>query len=183
VGLLTAIDDFVCHGNKSFRIDHPLDPTNQYPYHYCTESSEPLNVYSGTIITNALGEAYVDLPDYFESIDRDFRYHLTVVEDDDSPGFVHVKIARKSHNNQFKIRASAPNTTVCWRVEATRNDRWVQTHGAPVEQDKPAQLRGTYQHPELYGLGEDRSESPPRSRGLRADADVPLPAAPIKGMP
>jgi hypothetical protein len=40
---------------------------------------------------------------------------------------------------------------VSWRVEALRNDRWVQQRGAPVEIEKEGPEKGTYQHPELYG--------------------------------
>jgi hypothetical protein len=147
-------------GTKSFCIDHPLDPENKYLHHYCAESPEPLNVYSGTVVTSALGEAFVTLPEYFESINRDFRYQLTVVDDSDSGAFVHAKIAREIRNSVFKIRTSAPHTKVCWRVEATRNDRWVQANGAPVERNKPEHLRGTYQNPELYGLGDEYAEFP-----------------------
>ena len=39
--------DFGSSGLKSFRIDHPADPENKYLLHYCSESPEPLNFYSG----------------------------------------------------------------------------------------------------------------------------------------
>ena len=45
----------------------------------------------------------------------------------------------------------APRARVCWRVEAVRNDRWVQMRGAPVEVDKPEAERGQYPHPERNG--------------------------------
>lgn len=138
-------------GTKSFRIDHPLDPANRYLYHYASESPEPVNFYTGNVVTNAKGEAWVTLPDYFSEINRDFRYTLTVVEDTDSETFVLAKVARKIQGNRFKIRTSEGGVEVSWRVDAVRNDRWMQAYGAPVEQDKPATLRGTYQHPELYG--------------------------------
>ena len=44
-------------GNKAFLIDHPLDPANKYLYHYCIESNEVLNVYSGNVSTGADGMA------------------------------------------------------------------------------------------------------------------------------
>jgi len=43
------------------------------------------------------------------------------------------------------------------RVEATRNDRWVQRHGAPVEVDKPPSESGAYQNPDLYDQPDERA--------------------------
>ena len=51
----------------------------------------------------------------------------------------------------FRIAGGAPGTKVSWRVEALRNDLWVQKRGAPVEVEKQDLEKGTYQHPELYG--------------------------------
>lgn len=139
-------------GTKSFRIDHPLDPANKYLLHYSSEGPEPLNVYSGNITTNAKGYATVVLPDYFAEINKDFRYQLTIVDDGEQNDFVMAKVVSKIRENRFTVRTSRPNIEVSWRVEARRNDLWVQRYGAPVEMDKPEAERGTYQHPELYGL-------------------------------
>jgi hypothetical protein len=138
-------------GTKSFRIDHPQDPANKYLLHYSSEGPEPLNVYTGNVITDATGSGWVQLPSYFEDINRDFRYTLTVVDDSDSDVFVQAKIAREIRNNRFKIRTNAPHVKVTWRVEAIRNDLWMQQHGAPVELEKEGRERGTYHQPELYG--------------------------------
>jgi len=143
-------------GTKSFRIDHPFDPENKYLLHYSAEGPEPLNVYTGNIVTDARGEAWVQLPDYFAEINKEFRYTLTVVDDTDSDRFVMAKIARKIRENRFKIRTSAPNVEVTWRVEGVRNDLWVRKYGAPVVQEKEGLERGTYQHPELYGKPKER---------------------------
>lgn len=47
--------------------------------------------------------------------------------------------------------AGAPGAKVSWRVEAVRNDLWVQQRGAPIEVEKSEFERGAYQHPGLYG--------------------------------
>lgn len=161
--------NFSASGTKSFRIDHPADPENMYLMHYCSEGPEPLNLYSGTVTTDAKGESWVRLPAYFESINRDFRYSLTVVDDTDSESFVQAKVARKIKDNQFKIRTSSPNVEVSWRVEAVRNDLYVRTHGAPVEVEKGIEFRGTYLQPELYGKSDQQSEflQPVRRAGGR----------------
>src|SRR5205085_2362147 len=51
----------------------------------------------------------------------------------------------------FRIAGGVPLGKVSWRVEALRNDRWIQQHGAPVEEEKSGAEKGTYQHPHLYG--------------------------------
>lgn len=141
-------------GVKSFRIDHPADPTHKYLLHYSAEGPEPLNLYSGTIRTGQDGFATVTLPPYYESINKDARIQLTV--EDESDDFVMVKVVRGVSKGQFTLRTNKPSTVVYWRVEATRNDRFVQQYGAPVEQDKLGGEYGRYQHPELYGYGPER---------------------------
>lgn len=136
-------------GTKPFRIDHPLDPENKYLFHYSSEGPEPLNVYSGNIVTDSQGRAWVQLPNYFGEINKNPRYQLTVLSDGND--FVQAMVSKKIANNRFQIHTSRPNIEVSWRIEATRNDRFVQAYGAPVEVDKTDSERGTYQRPELYG--------------------------------
>jgi hypothetical protein len=80
-------------GTKLFQIDHPLNPENYYLNHFCTEGPQPMNAYSGNVVTDAQGYAVVQLPDYFESINRDFRYQLTLI--DNSDDFVQAKVVRE----------------------------------------------------------------------------------------
>ena len=164
-------------GTKSFRIDHPFDPENKYLLHYATESPEPMNFYSGVIVTDSRGSAWVQLPDYFGEINKDFRYTLTVVDDTDSDVFVQAQVAREIRDNQFKIRTSAPGVKVSWRVDAVRNDRWVRKYGAPVEIEKQAPERGKYQHPELYG------QPPEKGINYHAKRERPSPDAPPEATP
>ena len=137
-------------GTKQFQIDHPLSPETHYLNHFCTEGPEPYNAYSGNVVTDAHGYAVVRLPNYFEAINRDYRYQLTVI--DASDDFVLAKVVQEIQNNQFVIRTSKPNVKVSWRVEAIRNDLWVQRYGYVTELEKPQWNQGKYLHPELYGL-------------------------------
>lgn len=137
-------------GTKSFRIDHPLDPLEKYLYHYSAEGPEPQNFYNGNVLTDGEGCAWVELPSYFSAINRNFRYTLTVVDDSDDTEFVMAKVAKKIQGNRFKIRTSKARVQVSWRVDADRNDRWVQAHGAPVEVEKTGSERGRYSEPDLY---------------------------------
>jgi hypothetical protein len=142
---------FLATGTKSFRIDHPFNPENEYLLHYSTEMPEPQNAYNGSVTTDSNGEAWVQLPDYFGAINKDFEYQLTVVDDTDSDQFVMAKVAREIRENKFKIRTSQPRVRVSWEVKAKRNDLYVRKYGAPVEVQKNEFERGKYQHPELYG--------------------------------
>lgn len=151
-------------GTKSFVIDHPLDPENRYLKHYSAEGDVPRNVYQGTLVTGADGFAWVALPDYYESINRDGLVQLTVV--DSSADFVMAKVSQDIIGGRFQIRSSKPRVRVNWRVEASRNDRWVQKNGAEVEPLKPREFRGTYLEPELYGKPSHmRQWSPTASSG------------------
>ncbi len=153
---------FGASGTKSFRIDHPLDPANKYLYHYCTEGPLPLNVYQGIAVTDSSGYAWIQLPAYFDEINKDPVYQLTVI--DSSNDFALAKVCGEEKANRFQIRTSKPRVKVSWEVKATRNDRFVQAYGAPVESVKPVADKGLYQHPELYGL--------PSERGINNRDDV-----------
>lgn len=142
---------FAATGTKSFQIDHPLRPETHYLNHFCTEAPEPLNAYSGNVVTDARGYATVQLPDYFEAINRDFRYQLTVIGT-----FAQAIIAEKIKHNRFVIRTDQAHVEVSWRVEAIRNDLWVQRHSYQTEQEKKDELKGKYLHPELYDQPKER---------------------------
>jgi hypothetical protein len=136
-------------GNKNFRIDHPLDPANKYLFHAAIESSEVLNLYSGNVVLDASGEAVVQLPDWFEVINKNFRYQLTPIG---APGR-DIYIAEEVSGGHFKIAGGKPNGKVSWQVSGVRNDAWEKAHPMVVEADKGAK-RGQYLTPELYGAPE-----------------------------
>ena len=133
-------------GTKDFKIDHPLDPANKYLLHASVESSEMMNIYSGNVITDGQGEAMVHLPNWFEVLNTDFRYQLTVIGQ-----FAQAIVAREIQNGEFSIRTSAPNVKVSWQVTGVRQDAYAKAHPLVVEEQKEARLRGFYIHPELYG--------------------------------
>jgi hypothetical protein len=170
-----AIGDIGAFGTKSFRIDHPDDPANKYLLHYAAESPEVINFYSGKVMLDASGQARVELPRYFAAINKDPRYTLTaigapmpmlhVAEEIDEAALragAVVEPGEAAPPCSFRIAGGAPGGKVSWRVEAVRNDRWVQKHGAPVEVEKQGVEKGTYQFPELYGK--------PREAGLHYSA-------------
>ncbi|NSW78137.1 MAG: hypothetical protein HPY54_03805 [Chthonomonadetes bacterium] len=138
---------FAATGTKSFQIDHPLNPETHFLNHYAAEGPEPQNIYNGVVVLDARGEAWVQLPDYFEAINRDPRYTLTPI----GAPMPNLHVAVEIQNNLFKIAGGVPGKKVSWEVKAIRNDRWIQEYGYQTETPKPAQHRGKYLHPELYG--------------------------------
>jgi trimeric autotransporter adhesin len=140
------ITDVLFASSKEFKIDHPLDPANKYLFHASVESSEMMNIYSGNVITDSQGHATVQLPEWFEVLNTDFRYQLTVIGQ-----FAQAIVGHEIENNRFEIRTSAPNVKVSWQVTGVRHDAYAKAHSLVVEEEKEAQLRGFYIHPELYG--------------------------------
>jgi hypothetical protein len=144
-----AITGILSKGGGSFKIDHPLDPENKFLYHSFVESPDMKNVYDGVVVTDAQGFATVELPDWFEALNRDFRYQLTVIDDGD--GWVMAKVVREVRDNRFTLRTSAPGTKVSWQVTGIRHDAFAEKHRIPVEEDKPEAERGRYLHPVEHG--------------------------------
>jgi hypothetical protein len=130
----------------TFKIDHPLDPANKYLYHSFVESPDMKNIYDGNITTDGSGLATVTLPDWFEALNRDFRYQLTVIGQ-----FAQAIVASEISHNQFIIRTDKPNVKVSWQVTGIRQDAYANAHRVQVEEDKPPQEQGRYLHPELFG--------------------------------
>ena len=65
---------------KTFKIDHPLDPANKYLSHSSVESPDMIeHLQRQCCHGDANGNATVMLPDYFEALNGDFRYQLTVI--------------------------------------------------------------------------------------------------------
>lgn len=145
---VTGIVASVAAGSK---MDNPVDPANQYLYHAAVESSDMLNIYSGNVILDENGEAWVDLPAWFEALNKEFRYQLTPIG---APG-PSLYIAEKIQDNRFKIGGGEPAMEVSWQVTGIRNDPYAQDHRFPVEQVKPEAERGTYLYPQGYGMPEE----------------------------
>jgi hypothetical protein len=136
-------------GNKQFKIDHPLDPANKYLYHAAIESPDVMNVYNGNVTLDDAGEAVIELPAYFEALNRDFRYQLTCIG-----GFAPVYVADEISGNQFRIAGGAPSMKVSWQVTGIRQDAYAKAHPLVVEEEKPTEEKGYYLHPVEHGQPE-----------------------------
>jgi hypothetical protein len=133
-------------GKILFKIDHPLDPPNRYLYHSGVESSEMKNIYDGTVELDSKGEATIILPDWFEAFNKDFRYQLTCIG-----GYANIYISEKINNNQFRISGGSPGLEVSWQVTGIRKDAFSLHNPVSIEEEKAAEHRGKYLHPEAFG--------------------------------
>jgi len=145
------VDGNLSKSGGSFKIDHPLDPSNKYLYHSFVESPDMKNIYDGNVTTNANGEAVVTLPKWFEALNRDFRYQLTVIGQ-----FAQAMVASEISHHQFSIKTDKPNVKVSWQVTGIRQDAWANAHRIPIEELKSGKERGSYLHPELYGAPQEK---------------------------
>jgi hypothetical protein len=146
-----AVTGTVSKGGGSFKIDHPLDPENKYLLHSFVESPDMMNVYNGNAILDDQGTATVTMPEWFETLNRDFRYQLTPIG---APANLYV--AQEMAGNQFRIAGGSPGTKVSWQVTGIRQDPWANQNRIPVELAKAPSEKGKYLHPKAYNMPESK---------------------------
>ena len=150
----------VSNAASGSKIDHPLDPAGKYLYHASVESDKMEDVYHGHVTTDGGGSALVTMPSWFQALNTDFEYQLTVVGQ-----FAQAVVATEIQNNQFTIKTDHPNVKVSWQVTGVRHDSYAQAHPLQVEQEKPAEEQGLYLHPvengqpESLGIGYVRRQA------------------------
>jgi hypothetical protein len=147
-----SVSGTLSKGGGSFKIDHPLDPENKYLFHSFVESPDMMNIYNGNVTSDQNGEAIVTMPDYFEALNADFRYQLTVIGQ-----FAQAIVGEKIKGNRFVIKTSAPNVEVSWQVTGVRQDAFAKKNRIQVEVEKEPSERGLFLHPEAFGLSEEKS--------------------------
>jgi hypothetical protein len=145
----------------SFKIDHPLDPANKYLSHSFVESPDMMNIYNGNVVLDGRGEAVVAMPDWFDALNRDFRYQLTAVG---APA-PDLHVAAEVERNRFAIAGGRPGMKVSWQVTGVRRDAYAEAYRIKVEEEKPAGQRGRYLNPEAFGQ--------PRETGMAVDEWFP----------
>jgi hypothetical protein len=151
VGGITSVN-----GIKHFTIDHPLDPQNKYLVHASVESSEMKNVYDGVAQLDKDGAAWVELPEWFEALNGDFRYQLTAI----GGAAPNLHIVEEISENRFKIAGGEEGMKVCWQVTGSRRDPWAAANPFEVEREKREEERGRYLDPSLYDAPEELSVLP-----------------------
>ena len=134
-----------------FKMDHPLDPENKYLSHSFVESPDMKNIYDGVAVLDESGAAWIELPQWFEALNRDLRYQLTAIG---APG-PDLHVAEEVSNNRFKIAGGRAQTKVSWQVTGIRQDEWANANRIETEEEKPAEARGHYLHQERRGQPEE----------------------------
>ena len=122
----------------SFKIDYPLDPENKYLYHSFVESPDMMNIYNGVVTLDARGQAWIQMPDWFEALNMDFRYQLTAM----GRPAPNLYIAREINGNRFKVAGGRPHGKVSWQVTGIRHDAYANAHRIPLVVDKTGAERG-----------------------------------------
>jgi hypothetical protein len=150
----------------SFKIDHPLHPANKYLCHSFVESPDMKNVYDGVVVLDNKGKAEIELPNWFSILNKDFRYQITAIG---APGpnlYIAEKISdtttssnKNKNSSRFKIAGGTSGMEVSWQVTGIRKDPWANANRIQVEEDKPAEERGYYLHPDVYGQPEEKGIS------------------------
>ena len=155
-----SVSGTLTKGGGAFKIDHPLDPEHKYLMHSFVESPDMMNVYNGNAILDAQGGAVIVMPDWFEALNRDFRYHLTAIG---APG-PNLYIADEMAGNQFRIAGGAPGGKVSWQVTGIRHDPWADANRIPTDVAKSPVEAGMYLHPKAYRM--------PAEKGIDSRGDV-----------
>jgi len=163
VGNVT-VTGLLSKGGGSFKIDHPVDPDNKWLYHSFVESPDMMNVYNGNVVTDGSGMATVELPDYFEALNKDFRYQLTVVGQ-----FAQAIVESKVRGNRFAIRTDKPNVEVSWQVTGIRKDAFANAHRIVPVVDKKTDEKGKYLYPKELGKPESMGMEPVEAQPVKED--------------
>lgn len=127
-------------GGGSFKIDHPLKPKTHYLFHSFVESPDMLNIYKGRGKTKNK-KAIIELPDYFEALNKDFEYQLTPIR-----SLARLGVRKEVKNNKFEVM-SDEDCEFSWQVMGVRKDRFAQVNPIITEVEK--KIKG-YTHPELW---------------------------------
>jgi hypothetical protein len=109
------------------------------------------NIYDGVVTLDANGEAVIELPQWFDVLNRDFRYLLTPIGAP-MPGLF---VGQKIKENRFKVSGGMPGMEVSWQVTGIRQDAWANKNRIRVEVDKSERERGHYLHPEAFDQPEE----------------------------
>lgn len=144
-----SVGGTLAKGGGTFLIDHPLKPKSHLLYHSFVESPDVKNIYDGVAKLNDAGEAAIALPDYFEALNKDFRYQYFPLGE----SMPNLYIKEEIENNRFVVAGGTPGGRVSWQVTGIRHDPFIEAYPIEVEVEKgPDQIvdKGEYLFPEGY---------------------------------
>ena len=141
----------------SFVIDHPLDPKNKLLYHSFVESPEVMNTYVGRAMLDESGNATIDLPNYFLSLNKDVRYFATPIGQAMPDLYLSAGVRKYFFGllgtPVFSITGGTPGGQVSWMVTGVRHDPYILANPVIPEVSKSSftpYAQGMYVHPEFY---------------------------------
>lgn len=162
-----SVSGSVSKGSGAFKIDDPIDPARKFLSHSFVESPDMMDIYNGNVVLDADGQAWVEMPKWFQALNKDFRYQLTAIG---GPG-PNLYIAQKVRQNRFKIAGGSPGLEVSWQVTGVRHDPYANAHRIKVEEPKPSEEVGYYLHPEVYGQPREKSVQSAQGQGRRSQPE------------
>jgi hypothetical protein len=136
-----------------FRIDPRLNSERKYLQHSFVESPDMKNVYDGVAEIDEHGAASVELPAWFEALNKEYRYQLTAIGEP-APD---LHIAKEVSENRFTIAGGKHGMKVSWQVTGIRKDEWAEANRLEVEVEKKA-VDGPRRAPDEEVAGQSLSE-------------------------
>jgi hypothetical protein len=65
--------------------------------------------------------------------------------------FAQVIVGQEIRDNHFTVESDRARVKVSWQVTGVRKDRWAVANRIRVEEEKAAEDKGRYLHPDLWG--------------------------------
>ena len=156
------VDGYLYSAGLATRIDHPLAPATMTLGQALVQSDELKSIYDGSVLLDAAGSAWVELPAWTTALNGDFRYQLTCVG-----GYAPVYVATELADGRFQIAGGRPGLKVCWQLTGIRQDAWAAQHPLIPEAPKPAGAAGRYWQPAVAGQPARQGMLPPPAPRLR----------------
>lgn len=132
------------------------------------DTDELTVTYGGNGRTDAKGRAVVRLPEYAETLARDWRYQPTPIGK-----LGQAIVEREVRGGTFAVRTEHPRTKVSWSVVGTRRDPQAKANAVQRVTAKSGDDRGRYLEPALYGQPASRAVTPPAAPAAEAAAKLP----------
>jgi len=121
-------------GSGTFVIDHPLDPKNKLLYHSFVESPDVKNIYDGIATLDENGEAVIVLPEYFDALNKEFKYQFFPLDKADPN--LYLKKGADLTKNSFMLSGGTSGNKVSWQITGNRRDPYIEVYPIKVEVEK-----------------------------------------------
>jgi len=107
-----------------------------------------------SVQTDEDGRATVRLPDYFEALNRDFRYQPTSIG-----GVVDVGVEEEIEDNAFVVRSEEPRVKVSWQVTGIRRGPTPRRTRSSPKEPKARRRGGPLPEPRALRRGRGEGDS------------------------